>query len=174
MKRWRSNALAGFILSSMIILISGCPTPKPTQKMIISGQGTYTATVPIAQNKVWPDTLVTKVVGADTIRLQMASGVVTVTAPVVLWRRWTWSIYCSQPISAEDSTEVPADSDGDGVPDAIDHCSNTPAGADVNAYGCACEPPDVGEGGGGWYCVNLLSKIDGQDVLKISVVFFKP
>lgn len=29
-----------------------------------------------------------------------------------------------------------ADSDGDGVPDAEDKCSDTPAGAKVNAYGC--------------------------------------
>lgn len=33
----------------------------------------------------------------------------------------------------------PADSDGDGVPDTIDRCPNTPAGARVDQYGCSCD-----------------------------------
>jgi len=35
-----------------------------------------------------------------------------------------------------DATGCPLDSDGDGVPDTIDECPNTPAGAQVNARGC--------------------------------------
>jgi outer membrane protein W/outer membrane protein OmpA-like peptidoglycan-associated protein len=33
----------------------------------------------------------------------------------------------------------PADTDGDGVPDTIDRCPNTPAGARVDKVGCSCD-----------------------------------
>src|SRR5207247_4684057 len=34
---------------------------------------------------------------------------------------------------------TPVDSDGDGVPDGLDQCPNTPVGAAVNAEGCSIE-----------------------------------
>lgn len=40
----------------------------------------------------------------------------------------------------------PADSDGDGVPDAQDRCANTPAGAYVNYFGCVPEGDADGDG----------------------------
>ncbi|NHA13546.1 OmpA family protein [Thioalkalivibrio sp. XN279] len=33
----------------------------------------------------------------------------------------------------------PADTDGDGVPDSVDRCPTTPAGARVDQYGCSCD-----------------------------------
>lgn len=39
--------------------------------------------------------------------------------------------------ASEDETEQPTDTDGDGIADTSDQCANTPAGASVDANGCA-------------------------------------
>lgn len=39
--------------------------------------------------------------------------------------------------ASEDEASLPTDSDGDGVADSADQCANTPAGAGVDANGCA-------------------------------------
>jgi hypothetical protein len=45
--------------------------------------------------------------------------------------QWSYSGYIPG------STPVPSDGDGDGVPDSIDQCAGTPAGAAVDAFGCS-------------------------------------
>jgi hypothetical protein len=52
-----------------------------------------------------------------------------------------------------DIVAVPADSDGDGVPDIEDQCPNTPAGSVVDADGCSIDqlaPCSGPAGGGAW------------------------
>lgn len=44
----------------------------------------------------------------------------------------------------EKAVEVEVDSDGDGVVDSLDQCPNTPAGAAVNAKGCALDSDNDG------------------------------
>ena len=39
--------------------------------------------------------------------------------------------------ASEDEASLPTDTDGDGVADSADQCANTPAGASVDANGCA-------------------------------------
>jgi hypothetical protein len=180
MKRSNIVLLVGLVVGGVIIFGSGCNLGnKPAQKPM------YTATVPVSPNKIWPDTVVNKVVGADTIRLQITSGVVTVTAPVDLWRCWRWDIYGSQQHTAASAAQGTAasaapmpDADGDGVTDSLDNCPDTPPGKEVDATGCEVGSGgggwgDVGSGGGGWLrrSCKLIDVTKGADVLKISVVF---
>ena len=62
------------------------------------------------------------------------------------------------------SPELPPDSDGDGVPDELDQCPNTPAGGIVNASGCSIEqlaPCDGPWKNHGQY-VQAVVKVSGQ------------
>jgi len=53
--------------------------------------------------------------------------------------------------AAVPTTAVPADTDGDGVPDSVDKCPNTPKGATVNEVGC-------------WMCKDLKFDFDKWDI----------
>jgi hypothetical protein len=49
------------------------------------------------------------------------------------------------------------DSDGDGVPDAIDSCSDTPPGVEVDASGCPIEePPEEEKKSSNWLLILLV------------------
>ena len=52
----------------------------------------------------------------------------------------------AQPPAAAATTATQQDSDGDGVPDSVDLCPDSPAGAKVNALGCAPSSGIVLEG----------------------------
>jgi len=55
------------------------------------------------------------------------------------WLRIGTDITGQGPFNAAFSLSGETDSDADGVPDSLDHCPNTPAGAIVNAQGCSID-----------------------------------
>jgi hypothetical protein len=65
---------------------------------------------------------------------------------------------CQRTTGEENITEPEEpDSDGDGVPDAIDSCSDTPPGVEVDASGCPIEePPEEEKKSSNWLLILLV------------------
>jgi len=123
-------------LATLIILaiLAGC-----TQDGSKKPQAGFT--FPLKDAKLWPDTVVTRTISTGgTITVQIKDGFGSVNAPVESWGNWTVTLSQSSvaPDSMVSSSTVDSpDSDGDGVPDAEDHCPGTlPPFTDVNSTGC--------------------------------------
>ncbi|MGI6786252.1 MAG: Rib/alpha-like domain-containing protein [Gleimia sp.] len=110
-------------------------TKKDEEGNVEAPTGTTFAFDPDFEVPDWAD--IDPNTGVITLKPGVDEAAQTITFPVVVTYPDNGG---TDKVNAVISVTAAADSDGDGVPDVNDQCVNTPAGAEVDADGCAVAP----------------------------------